>query len=227
MLPRLVITSKFHAYVLSPSPLAFNLTTCRAAHPPLRIHDLRGREDDFSLDRNGFAVIRDHMPAFDISTKETVTPRQVFLTPRHLQPGRDGPHSWATSQFCCLCANCSICVPCIHGFDNNFSYTSIENKGISDQSTLDDPSETDQPFQGSAVAFRVLTLATLQLKLAARRVQPCKTPSRHPNARRQAQFNPRSAPRFFNIANPATTSPDLDLPRIARMRQAAHIHRRT
>jgi hypothetical protein len=43
-----------------------------APSPPLRIHDLRGRENDFSLDRNGFAVIRDQMPAFDISTKETM-----------------------------------------------------------------------------------------------------------------------------------------------------------
>lgn len=43
-----------------------------APSPPLVIRDLRGHEDAFTLDGNGFKIVRDQMPAFDLTTKESV-----------------------------------------------------------------------------------------------------------------------------------------------------------
>ncbi|KAK3384247.1 hypothetical protein B0T24DRAFT_588827 [Lasiosphaeria ovina] len=58
--------------------------------PPVTIHDLRGHEDGFSLDGNGFTVIRDEMPgSYDLDSRECmkndVVPYLEDLVKRHVE----------------------------------------------------------------------------------------------------------------------------------------------
>ncbi|KAK0732044.1 hypothetical protein B0H67DRAFT_566500 [Lasiosphaeris hirsuta] len=59
-----------------------------APAPPLEIRDLRGREDAYTLDANGFRLVRNRMPAFDLSTKESmesnVVPYLEDLVTKHV-----------------------------------------------------------------------------------------------------------------------------------------------
>jgi hypothetical protein len=56
--------------------------------PRLAIHDIRGQESSFTLDANGFTVVRDQMPDFDLSTREsidsTVLPYLEGLVRKHV-----------------------------------------------------------------------------------------------------------------------------------------------
>ncbi len=60
-----------------------------APSPPLTIRDLRGQEDAFTLDANGFQVVWDQMPPFDFTTKEsvdsTVVPHLEDLVRKHVK----------------------------------------------------------------------------------------------------------------------------------------------
>ncbi|KAI1123778.1 hypothetical protein F5Y10DRAFT_251170 [Nemania abortiva] len=44
-----------------------------APGPPTTIHDLRGKEETFTLDENGFKVVQDKMPvSFDLNSRESI-----------------------------------------------------------------------------------------------------------------------------------------------------------